>query len=88
MDETDWPIPLNTHTRRSIASFARSIYQLHFSNTQTGYDPDTSEALRCFLLAPPFFLSRALVYKKARLGCGLDRCPLLYTGAAPLNPTT
>ena len=40
------------------------------------------------VLAAPFGLFKILAYKKVRKACGLDRCTLLYTGAAPLSEAT
>ena len=36
----------------------------------------------------PFGLFKILAYKKVRKACGLDKCTLLYTGAAPLSEAT
>ena len=40
------------------------------------------------VLAAPFGLFKVLAYKKVRKACGLDKCTLLYTGAAPLSEAT
>ena len=47
----------------------------------------TPEVLR-IALALPFGLFKVLAYKKVRKACGLDKCTLLYTGAAPLSEAT
>ena len=47
----------------------------------------TPEILRV-VLAAPFGLFKVLAYKKVRKACGLDKCTLLYTGAAPLSEAT
>ena len=47
----------------------------------------TPEILRV-VLAVPFGLFKILAYKKVRKACGLDKCTLLYTGAAPLSEAT
>ena len=47
----------------------------------------TPEILR-IALAVPFGLFKILAYKKVRKACGLDKCTLLYTGAAPLSDAT
>eukprot|EP00636_Phaeomonas_parva_P015083 CAMPEP_0118862318 /NCGR_PEP_ID=MMETSP1163-20130328/7555_1 /TAXON_ID=124430 /ORGANISM="Phaeomonas parva, Strain CCMP2877" /LENGTH=658 /DNA_ID=CAMNT_0006796209 /DNA_START=112 /DNA_END=2088 /DNA_ORIENTATION=+ len=39
-------------------------------------------------LAPLYYLSKALVYSKVKKAMGLERCGLLYTGAAPLRQDT
>ena len=39
-------------------------------------------------LALPMGLFKVLAFKKIRKACGLDRCELLYTGAAPLSAAT
>ena len=48
----------------------------------------TSELIRCCFLAVPFGFFKLLAYRRVRRGCGLDRCSLLYTGAAPLPTET
>jgi long-chain-fatty-acid--CoA ligase ACSBG len=49
---------------------------------------NTPEVIRCGILAIPFAFFKTIAYKKVRRGCGLDRCKLLYTGAAPLPADT
>ena len=51
------------------------------------FDYHTPEVVRA-ALALPYVIAKTLVFKKVRKGCGLDRCELLYTGAAPLSPDT
>ena len=52
------------------------------------WSPNTPELVRCCILAIPFGFFKGLAYRKIRVGCGLDRCKLLYTGAAPLPAET
>ena len=51
------------------------------------WDPATPEVARG-ALALPMGLFKVLAFKKIRKACGLDRCELLYTGAAPLSAAT
>ena len=63
---------------KAIGSAAKSVGSAWWSN-------DTPEVVRCCLLTIPFAFFKVLAYRKVRKGCGLDRCKLLYTGAAPLS---
>lgn len=63
---------------RGIGSAAKSVGGAFWT-------ADTPELVRCFCLALPFGLFKGLAYRKVRKGCGLDRCKLLYTGAAPIS---
>lgn len=48
----------------------------------------TPEWVRCSLLLVPYRFFQVLAFKKIRRKCGLDKCQLLYTGAAPLPTDT
>lgn len=51
------------------------------------WSAQTPEFVRCSLTLP-FGFFKLVAYRKVRKGCGLDRCNLLYTGAAPLSADT
>ena len=55
--------------------------------TAGAYHATESAAVR-LALAPAYGLFRALLYRKVRAAMGLDRCSMLYTGAAPLRAET
>lgn len=64
--------------KKSIGTAAKTIGKYW-------YDANTPEWIRCSILAIPYGFFNILAYRKIRKACGLDRCQLLYTGAAPLN---
>ena len=66
---------------KAIGSVAKTVGGLW-------WNPNTPEVIRCSILAIPFAVFRTIAYQKVRRGCGLDRCKLLYTGAAPLPVDT
>lgn len=51
------------------------------------WSADTPEVVRC-LLTLPFGLFKLLAFRKVRKATGLDRCQLLFTGAAPIPEDT
>ena len=52
------------------------------------WDYNTPEIVRCGLLVIPYAFFKKVAFAKIRRKCGLDRCQLLYTGAAPLSADT
>lgn len=73
--------PVTGKILKSIGTAAKAVGKAWWSN-------DTPELVKCAFLVVPFGLFKVLAYRKVRKGCGLDRCPLLYTGAAPLSADT
>eukprot|EP00977_Amphora_coffeiformis_P001009 scaffold219_cov156-Amphora_coffeaeformis.AAC.7 len=70
--------PVTGVVLKSIGSAAKAVGRLWWNY-------DTPELVRCGCLLLPFAFFKTLAYKKVRKACGLDRCRLLYTGAAPLS---
>lgn len=52
------------------------------------WSKDTPELIRCCFLAVPFGLFKTIAFRKVRRRCGLDRCELMYTGAADCSRNT